>query len=126
MIDHFEFKVRDVAASAVFYGKVLEPVGVFVKWQDKGSAGFGCDDNPDRTFILIEQGEPGQKLHICFSATSKEQVERFHQLGMEHDFRCNGKPGYRKDYCPGYYAAFLLDPDGHNIEVLFRENPPKG
>jgi predicted lactoylglutathione lyase len=59
-------------------------------------------------------------LHLCFHARSREQVDAFHAAGVEAGFRSNGGPGYR-DYAPGYYAAYLLDPDGNNIEALYRD-----
>ena len=59
-------------------------------------------------------------LHLCFVAQSREQVDAFHQAGVDAGFLSNGAPGYR-DYGPGYYAAFLLDPDGNNIEALYRD-----
>ncbi|MDF3039803.1 MAG: hypothetical protein K0Q71_2509, partial [Thermomicrobiales bacterium] len=59
-------------------------------------------------------------LHLCFYARSKEQVDAFHRAGVEAGFRSNGAPAYR-DYAPGYYAAYLLDPDGNNVEALYRD-----
>lgn len=59
-------------------------------------------------------------MHIAFKAVSEEQVNEFYREAISNGGKCNGPPGYRKDYCPGYYAAFVLDPDGYNIEALYR------
>jgi predicted lactoylglutathione lyase len=61
-----------------------------------------------------------QNLHLCFFAREKGQVDAFHRAGVEAGFRSNGEPGHR-DYAPGYYAAYLLDPDGNNVEALYRD-----
>jgi predicted lactoylglutathione lyase len=70
---------------------------------------------------------PTRDLHLCFHARGREQVDAFHRLGMEAGFRSNGEPGHR-DYAPGYYAAYLLDPDGNTVEALYRDagNPGHG
>ncbi len=74
-------------------------------------------------FTRVNVGDrhpPTRELHLCFVARSREEVEAFHGAGVEAGYRSNGAPGYR-DYAPGYYAAFLLDPDGNNIEALYRD-----
>jgi catechol 2,3-dioxygenase-like lactoylglutathione lyase family enzyme len=125
MFDHVEFPVRDIAPSRGFFAAVLGALGIEEFFYDKkaGSAGFGVGDV---TGLLIFTGEPGPKpLHICFSATSKDQVAAAHAAGLKAGGRDNGGPGYRDHYQPGYYAAFLLDPDGNNVEFLFRERDVK-
>jgi hypothetical protein len=66
---------------------------------------------------VVDRRPPTQNLHLCFYAREKEQVDAFHEAGVKARFRSNGSPGYR-DYAPGYYAAYLLDPDGNNVEAL--------
>jgi predicted lactoylglutathione lyase len=74
------------------------------------------------TGLLIFEGELGpRRLHICFSASSAEQVAAAYEAGLKAGGRDNGGPGYREHYSPGYYAAFLFDPDGNNIEFLYRD-----
>src|SRR5262249_41109342 len=70
-------------------------------------------------FNVVDRQPPTTGLHVCFVATSREEVDAFHQAGVDAGYRSNGAPGYRA-YSPGYYAAFLLDPDENNIEALYR------
>jgi len=69
---------------------------------------------------VVDRLPPTSGLHLCFVARSRDQVDAFHEAGVEAGYRSNGAPGYR-DYAPGYYAAFLLDPDDNNIEALYRD-----
>lgn len=121
MFDHVEFPVGDIGASRRFYAPALAAVGVEEFSFDKGagSAGFGTGDV---TGLLIFTGELGpRRMHLCFAASSKEQVAAAYEAGLKAGGKDNGGPGYREHYAPGYYAAFLLDPDGNNIEFLFRD-----
>jgi catechol 2,3-dioxygenase-like lactoylglutathione lyase family enzyme len=68
----------------------------------------------------MDRRPPTTNLHLCFYARSKAQVDRFHRAGVDAGFRSNGAPRYR-DYAPGDYAAYLLDPDGNNVEALYRD-----
>ena len=84
------------------------------------------EDTPDERVMcftrvnVVDRQPPTRDLHLCFVADSRRQVESFHRAGVDAGFRSNGEPGYR-DYGPGYYAAFLLDPDGNNVEALYRD-----
>lgn len=121
MFDHVEFAVGDIKASRTFYEAALEAVGIEEFFYDKaaGSAGYGTGEV---TGLLIFNGELGpRRMHICFQASSKEQVAAAYEAGLKAGGRDNGGPGYREHYAPGYYAAFLFDPDGNNIEFLFRD-----
>lgn len=75
----------------------------------------------DWSRIVVHHLPATTGLHLCFHARSPEQVDPFHQAGVDAGFESNGPPGYR-DYGPGYYAAYLLDPDGNNIEALYRDD----
>jgi catechol 2,3-dioxygenase-like lactoylglutathione lyase family enzyme len=121
MFDHVEFPVRAIAESRAFFAAVLGALGHEEFFFDKkaGSAGFGAGEV---TGLLIFTGELGPKrLHVCFSASSNEQVAAAYDAGLKAGGKDNGGPGYRDHYQPGYYAAFVLDPDGNNIEFLFRD-----
>jgi catechol 2,3-dioxygenase-like lactoylglutathione lyase family enzyme len=121
VVDHVEVSASDYAESIRFYETVLEPLGIpRIETEEPDVACFTVFDVVDRTPAT-------QDLHLCFHARSREQVEAFHEAGVAAGFRSNGGPGYR-DYGPGYYAAFLLDPDGNNIEALYRDvgNPGHG
>ena len=121
MFDHVEFPVGAIVASRDFFAAVLGELGLdeFFFDGEAGSAGYGTGDI---TGLLIFAGEPGpRRLHICFSASSREQVAAAYVAGLKAGGRDNGGPGYREHYSPGYYAAFVLDPDGNNIEFLYRD-----
>lgn len=117
MIDHFEIKVVDFESCRDFYQRVLAPLGIELKWADDAAAGFGLTTEPNVRF-LIEKSDSSTKSHIAFSAANKVQVSEFHKSGLSCGAICNGKPGLREQYAPNYYAAFLLDPDGNNVEAL--------
>ncbi|NJM29088.1 MAG: VOC family protein [Rhizobiales bacterium] len=120
MFDHVEFPVGAIARNRSFFAAVLSEMGIegFFFDQEAGSAGFGSGDT---TGLLVFEGELGpRRLHICFSASSKE-----HAAAIKAGRRDNGGPGYRDHYSPGYFAAFVFDPDGNNIEFLFREPNPE-
>ena len=124
MFDHVEFAVANIVASRAFYGAALTALGHEEVFFDKGAgtAGYGGDEI---TGLLIFKGETGPRHHhICFTATSRRQVEAAYEAAVAAGGRDNGGPGYRDNYAPGYYAAFVFDPDGNNIEFLFRE--PQG
>jgi catechol 2,3-dioxygenase-like lactoylglutathione lyase family enzyme len=110
MFDHFEVPVSDREASAEFYRRVLAPLGL-----EQTASGeyveFGA--------LSLVAREPRQRLHFAFIAESRDQVDAFHRAGIEADYRDNGAPGLR-GYAEDYYAAYLLDPDGHNVEAVHR------
>jgi catechol 2,3-dioxygenase-like lactoylglutathione lyase family enzyme len=121
MFDHVEFPVGAIKASRDFYEAVLTELGheEFFFDAKAGSAGFGTGDI---TGLLIFKGELGpRRSHICFTAPSREQVGAAYAAGLKAGGKDNGGPGYREQYSPGYYAAFVFDPDGNNIEFLFRD-----
>jgi catechol 2,3-dioxygenase-like lactoylglutathione lyase family enzyme len=124
MIDHTGFNVSDLAASKVFYSAALAPLG-FRILRDLGFAvGYGSDGwvaagyDPDGPFWIAEGPPQEPRVHLAFVATSHEAVRRFHAAALAHGGRDNGAPGYRTRYHPHYYAAFVLDPDGYNIEAV--------
>jgi catechol 2,3-dioxygenase-like lactoylglutathione lyase family enzyme len=121
MFDHVEFPVGAIGPSRKFFASVLGELGVEEFFFDRkaGSAGFGTGEV---TGLLIFEGDFGpRRLHVCFSASSAAQVAAAYAAGLKSGGRDNGGPGYRTDYAPGYYAAYLFDPDGNNIEFLFRD-----
>ncbi len=117
MIDHFEIKVAYFESCRDFYTQALSPLGIELKWADDSAAGFGLKSEPNVRF-LIEKGVNSAKSHIAFSASSKVQVSEFHRAGLSSGAICNGIPGVREKYSSNYYAAFLLDPDGNNVEAV--------
>ena len=117
LIDHIGLVVRDLAASKAFYGAVFGALNIPVG---------GSDDRnfwADELFIGSSDSEEVQgaltgRVHIAFQAKDRAMVDAFYQAAMAHGGRDNGAPGERA-YHPGYYAAFVLDPDGNNIEAVF-------
>src|SRR5688572_7436206 len=111
MFDHVELRVTDLAASAAFYGAVLAPLGLPEPTAWGEYVEFGG--------LVLTLGPPREAAHIAFVAESREEVEAFHRAGVEAGYRDNGAPGLR-EYAPDYFAAYLLDPDGHNVEAVHR------
>ena len=120
MIDHVSLHVGDIETSKEFFSKALKPLDYSLKMEfpEYKVAGFASGGKTD--FWLNGSGA-NQTTHVAFAAADKTAVEAFYESGLAAGGKDNGKPGYRKDYSPGYYAAFLLDPDGHNIEVVFHD-----
>ena len=121
MFDHVEFSVTNVRSARQFYGPICAAIGaqeIFFDDEDK-SVGYGIGDIVQ--LLLTEGQQTSPKLHICFTAQNKISVEQAYTSALSGGGMCNGKPGYRNHYGEGYYAAFAIDPDGHNIEFLFRD-----
>ena len=115
MYDHIGLKVKDLDAAVSFYRAVLEPLGHVLVSRDEAVAGFGPRGEPA---LWLYKGAPGGALHVAFRARDRRSVDRFHAAGLEAGGRDHGTPGLRADYSPTYYAAFLLDPDGNNVEAV--------
>ena len=117
MVDHIGLKVRDLDASVRFYAAVLTPLGHVLGSRDEGYAGIGPAGEP-ALWLYRSEGPAGAGVHVAFRAADRAAVERFHRQGLESGGRDNGAPGLRTDYSPTYYAAFLIDPDGNNVEAV--------
>lgn len=120
MFDHLEFYVQSFEKSLKFYSSCLPRLGYKALFANEKNKSFGFGSKDWTEFLLTEGTPTMPKLHIAFRATSEDQVNEFYQNAISNGGVCNGPPGYRKDYHPGYYAAFILDPDGHNVEALYR------
>jgi catechol 2,3-dioxygenase-like lactoylglutathione lyase family enzyme len=113
VVDHLDLHTGDFRHSVLFYEIVLAPLGIPKLHERESSACF--------THVnVVAQAPPTTGLHLCFHAHSRAEVDAFHRAGVKAGFRSNGAPGFR-DYGPGYYAAYLLDPDGNNVEALYRD-----
>jgi catechol 2,3-dioxygenase-like lactoylglutathione lyase family enzyme len=112
--------VSDLDASRTFYAAALAPFGYRLVYDKEPSLGFGTGDggDEDEPFAVIREGSPATPTHVAFTASSTAQVDAFHAAALEAGGRDNGAPGERP-YGGYYYAAFVLDPDGHNIEAVF-------
>ncbi len=113
VVDHLDLHAKRFSESVRFYETVLAPLGIPKLYQREGAACF--------THVNVTDAQPPtMNLHLCFQAGSKDEVDAFFAAGVEAGFESNGSPGYRH-YAPGYYAAYLLDPDGNNVEALYRD-----
>jgi catechol 2,3-dioxygenase-like lactoylglutathione lyase family enzyme len=110
LIDHVHLRVRDLEASKRFYRAALEALGRGLTRESESA--FLADE-----LYVSDDGEPTERLHLAFQAPDREAVQRFHEAAVGAGGRDNGRPGER-DYHPGYYAAYVFDPDGNNVEAV--------
>lgn len=123
MIDHINVSVENIHSSKRFYQSSLAPIGYLLlkesSVKESGGpefAGLGANGVPS---FWIVQGAPNEpRLHVAFRAEKRVQVDAFYQAAINAGGKDNGKPGLRPQYHPNYYGAYVLDPDGHNIEVV--------
>jgi catechol 2,3-dioxygenase-like lactoylglutathione lyase family enzyme len=116
MYDHIGLRVQDIDRSVSFYEAALNSLGHVVNSRDAGGAGLGPKDSSALWLHLSKDKCTG--AHVAFSAPDRAAVDRFHAEGLKAGGKDNGKPGLRPDYSPTYYAAFLIDPDGNNVEAV--------
>ena len=120
MIDHIGLDVTNIARSKAFYAAALAPLGyrVVAEETDGGSTVvmFGVE-GPE--FVIADKDRPGEANHVAFRADTRDQVDNFHAAAVAAGGRDNGGPGVRGHYGPNYYAAFVFDPDGFNIETVY-------
>jgi catechol 2,3-dioxygenase-like lactoylglutathione lyase family enzyme len=116
MYDHIGLRVKDLETAVRFFRETLQPLGYVL---DDSGTGFGPKGAPG--LWLHAGSEANGGTHVAFRATDRKAVDRFHAAGLKAGGRDNGKPGLRADYSPTYYAAFLIDPDGNNVEAVCLE-----
>lgn len=118
MFDHVKFGVSDYAASKAFFLKALEPLGVAVVSEGPPAYGVELSGKGKASLCLFQTDERPAHLHLAFTAETRQQVDAFHRAALAAGARDNGGPGLRPHYHANYYAAFVIGPDGHNIEVV--------
>jgi catechol 2,3-dioxygenase-like lactoylglutathione lyase family enzyme len=119
MFDHVKFGVNNFEASKAFYVKALEPLGVVIVGEGVPTYGVElCHPKGTVSLCLFHTGEKPAHLHIAFVAQTREQVDAFYRAALEAGGKDNGPPGLRPKYHANYYAAFVIDPEGHNIEAV--------
>lgn len=122
MLDHVILNVKDVKVSRAFYQASLSPLGYRVIMESEAGVGFGIGGKPD--FWIARRDPPATAVHVAFHAARRTEVDAFHAAALGAGGRDHGKPGLRPHYHPAYYGAFILDPDGNNIEAVCHD--PKG
>jgi catechol 2,3-dioxygenase-like lactoylglutathione lyase family enzyme len=122
VFDHVKLTVADPEASKAFYRTVLAALEIPPLWEDERGGQYA-------NLVVVGPGEASTPIHIGFVARTRDEVDAFHEAGLAAGYRDNGAPGVRDRYSSEaaglYYAAFLLDPDGHNIEAVHRGDFPR-
>jgi catechol 2,3-dioxygenase-like lactoylglutathione lyase family enzyme len=122
MFDHVKFGVSDFAASKAFFLEALAPLGVAVVAEGPPTYGVElCPPTSKASLVLYQTEEKPAHLHLAFTADNRQQVEAFYRAALAAGGKDNGAPGLRPQYHASYYAAFVIGPDGHNIEVVCHE-----
>lgn len=119
MFDHVVFGVSDYAESRDFFLKALAPIGLAIVAE--GPEGIELSADGKSSLCIRRNGEKSGHLHLAFVAATRAEVEAFHRAALEAGGKDHGAPGLRPNYSGQYYAAFVLGPDGHNIEVVCHE-----
>ena len=117
MYDHIGLKVSNLDESVRFYNAALAPLGYVLCSKDENGAGFGPKGSP-ALWLYAHNGSKSEGAHIAFRAPDHAAIAKFHSEGLKAGGRDNGGAGPRADYSPTYYAAFLIDPDGNNVEAV--------
>ena len=123
MFDHLVFGVSDYEQSKAFFLNALEPIGITIL--DEGPAGIELSTDGKSSLCIRRHGDKTPHLHIAFVAENRHQVDAFHRAALAFGAKDNGAPGIRPNYSGQYYAAFVIGPDEHNIEVVCHEEAIK-
>ncbi|MHB8145783.1 MAG: GNAT family N-acetyltransferase [Vulcanimicrobiaceae bacterium] len=124
MLDHLSLGVSSLQRSMAFYDAVLSPLGYARVWSGDDAAGYGPPGEADGFAIKRESGRAltsPRRLHVAFCAVSRDAVRCFHAAALQHGDADDGAPGIHAEYGPGYFAAFVIDPDGYRIEAVLHE-----
>ncbi|WP_035054905.1 VOC family protein [Andreprevotia chitinilytica] len=125
MLHHVSFGVANLERAAAFYDATLAALGYIRVFANETAIGYGLIAGQDQFCIKLRPGvaAPGAGFHLAFAAPSRQAVADFHAAALQHGGQDDGGPGLRPHYGPDYYAAFVIDPDGHHVEVVI--NSPR-
>lgn len=118
IFDHIVVNITDIEKSKRFYAGALAPLGIVLIKEEDGCIGFGNNGKP--SFWICNHGIAQKPMHIAFTAPDRKSIDDFHSAGLLAGGKDNGEAKLREHYHPNYYGAYLLDPDGHNIEAVYR------
>lgn len=120
MLHHISLGVANLETSGAFYDATLGALGFRRVFEASTAIGWGLEDGKDKLCLKLQPAarSPGPGFHLAFDAVSREAVDKFHAAGIEAGGKDNGAPGLRPHYGEHYYAAFLVDPDGHHVEAV--------
>lgn len=123
MLHHLSLGVKDLAAAGEFYDALLGALGFRRVFEDRSAIGYGLVDGKDLLCLKLraDAAPPGAGFHVAFAAANVAEVQTSYQRALAFGGSDNGAPGFRPHYGPHYYAAFLIDPDGHRIEVVINK-----
>ncbi len=121
MFDHVKFGVSDYAASKAFFLEALAPLGVTIVGEGAPTYGIELAAKGEASLCMYQSDAKPAPLHLAFTAASRQQVEAFYRAALKAGGKDNGAPGLRPHYNANYYAAFVIGPDGHNIEAVCHE-----
>jgi len=116
VIDHVTLNLADVEAAKPFYTAALQPLGYELTMDFVEGAGYAADGKAD--FFLAQRGEPSSPVHVAFRAADRSNVDAFYEAAIAAGGRDNGPPGIRRVYHEHYYGAYVLDPEGNNVEAV--------
>jgi catechol 2,3-dioxygenase-like lactoylglutathione lyase family enzyme len=120
MIDHLTLTVRDLDRARSFFAEALAPLGHALQMEFEGLLGYGA---PGKPALWLKAGPTGQAMHLAFIAPDRGAVDRFHAAAVAAGATDNGAPGLRPEYHAHYYGAFVIDPDGNNLEAVVHRAP---
>lgn len=123
IFNHVQIKVQDLKSSCKFYHSIMSVLGYNVVLDIKDVV-IGYGTSVHDMFEICQatkEATLSKSVHLAFNAPNLQSVDAFYQTALEKGAKCNGKPGFRSEYEEGYYAAFVIDPDGHNVEAVYTE-----
>jgi catechol 2,3-dioxygenase-like lactoylglutathione lyase family enzyme len=124
MLHHLSLGTADLGRAAAFYDAALAPLGIVRVWSHGDAVGYGAPGGDDKLAIKQRGGfvAPGPGFHLALAARSPADVDAFFRAAIAHGGTADGEPGLRAHYGPHYYAAFVIDPDGHRLEAVCNES----